>query len=88
MASIDRHHVVVVFGDRLERLGIGRLDAAEHRLEHRLAHQLEDLRPLGDVERRLAGERQRITVALLPFDEMRQQLATARLWAMKLSSTK
>ena len=37
-----------------------------------LAHQLENLGLLGDVERRLAGELQRIAVLLLPCDQMRQ----------------
>ena len=73
----DRHHVVVLFGHRLQRIGIGGFDAAEDRLEHRLAHQREDLGPFGDVERRLAGKRQRIAIAFLPFDEMRQKFADA-----------
>ena len=79
MALEDRHHHVVILGDRLQRLRIGRLDAAEHRREQRLAHQLEDFRPLGDVERRLAGQQQRIAVALLPLDQVRQQLAHGAL---------
>ena len=74
-----RHHHVVLLGDRLERLGLGRLDAAEDRRERRLAHQLEDFRPLGDVERRLAGQQQRIAVALLPLDQVRQHLAHGAL---------
>ncbi len=43
--------------------------------KYRLAHQREDFRPLGDVERRLAGHQIGIAVALLPFDQVRQQLA-------------
>ena len=39
-----------------------------------LAHLLEDLRPLGDVERRLAGEPHDVAGLLLPFDQMRQQV--------------
>ncbi len=37
-------------------------------------HQLEDLRPLGDVQRRLAGEPRDVAGSLLPFDKMRQQV--------------
>ncbi len=42
--------------------------------EIRLAHLLENLRPLGDVERRLAGQTQDVTGLLLPLDQMRQQI--------------
>ena len=54
----DRHHHVVILVHRLQRHRIRRLDAAEDRREVRLAHQREDFRPLGDVERRLAGKAQ------------------------------
>ena len=73
-ASSDRHHHVVILLDRFQRVWIGRLDAAEHRDEVRLAHQREDFRPLGDVQRRLARQADAKAVPLLPFDEMRQQL--------------
>ena len=75
----DRHHHVVILRDRLQRRGIGRLDAAEDGRERRLAHQLEDFRRLGDVERRLARQQQRIAVALLPLDQVRQHLAHGAL---------
>ena len=42
--------------------------------EERLAHLLEDLGPLGDVERRLAGEPHDVAGSLLPLDQMRQQI--------------
>ena len=45
------------------------------REELRLAHQFEDLGLLGDVERRLAGELQRVAVLLLPGDEVRKHVA-------------
>ncbi len=70
----NRHHHVVGFRHRLERIAIRRLDAAEHRGEVGVAHLREDFRTLGDVERRLAGELQGEAVALLPFDQVRQQL--------------
>ena len=70
----DRHRRVVFLGDGLERHRVRRLDAAEHRFEHRFAHQRENFRPLGDVQRRFAGQRIRIAVALLPIDQVRQEL--------------
>ena len=76
---LDRFHhrdrVVVLLAHGLERIGLRRLDADEQAEEAGLAHQREDVRLLGDVERRLAGELHRIAVLLLPFDEMRQHLA-------------
>ena len=42
--------------------------------EVRLAHLLENLRPLGDVERRLAGEPRHVAGPLLPLDQMRHQV--------------
>ena len=70
----DRDHHVVVLVHRLQRVGIGRLDAAEHRDEERLAHLLQNFGPLGDVQRRLAGEPHHVAGPLLPFDQMRQQV--------------
>ena len=40
----------------------------------RLAHELQDLRVLGDVQRELAGEANRIVAAPLPLDEVRQEV--------------
>ena len=56
IASIIGSGVVVLLAHELERIGLRRLDADEHGEELRLAHQREDFRLLGDVERRLAGE--------------------------------
>ena len=70
----NRDHHVVVLLHRLQRIGIGRFDAAEDRDEERLAHLLQNLRALGDVERRLAGEPHDVTGLLLPLDQMRQQV--------------
>ncbi len=39
-----------------------------------LAHLLQDFGPLGDVQRRLAGEPHHVAGPLLPFDQMRQQV--------------
>jgi hypothetical protein len=70
----NRDHHVVVLLHRLQRIGIGSLDAAEDRDEEGLTHFLEDLGPLGDVERRLAGQPHDITGLFLPLDQMRQQI--------------
>jgi len=51
-----------------------RLDAAEDRDEPRLPHERQHPLVLGDVERRLAGEPQRIPVRALPFDQVGQEL--------------
>ena len=59
---------------RLQRVGIGGLDAAEDGDEEGVPHLLEDLGPLGDVERRLAGEPRDVAGSLLPLDEMGQQV--------------
>ena len=58
-----------------ERIRIRRFDADEDGEELRLAHQRQNLRLLGEIERRLAGELQRIAVLALPGDQMRQHLA-------------
>ena len=69
-----RHGVVVVLGDGLQRVELRRLDADEDGEEAGLPHQLENLGLLGHVERRLAGELQRVAVLLLPGHEMGQHL--------------
>ena len=71
----QRHDPVVRLAHGVERAQLGRLDAAEHRVETRLAHHRENVRALRDIERRLAGELDRIAAPLLPGDQMRQQLA-------------
>ena len=58
----------------LEARGARRLDADEDRREVRLAHQLQQLVVLGDVERDLGHQLDRVAVGLLPFDERVQQL--------------
>jgi hypothetical protein len=63
-----------VLGDRLQRGRIRRLDTAEDRGEIGVPHQLQDFRPLGDVQCRLAGKPHLETGALLPCDQMRQQV--------------
>ena len=55
-------------------MGLGRLDPAEHRVEARRAHEGEHPLVLGDVEGRLAGETERIAIAGLPLDQVRQEL--------------
>ncbi len=69
----DRHGEILLLVDLLERIGLRRLDAAKDRLESGFAHHGEDFRRAGDVERRLAGEADRIAALLLPGDEMRQK---------------
>ena len=63
---------------RLVRLlqagGARRLDADEDRGEVRLAHQLQQLVVLRDVERHLGHELDRIAVLLLPLGQRVQQL--------------
>lgn len=54
-----------------------RLDAAEDIGHERFAHERQDLRVLGDVQRELAGEADRIVTASLPFDEVRQEVQRA-----------
>ena len=70
----DRHDHVVALVDLDQRVGLWRLDPTEDRVEGGLAHQGQDVGRAGDVERRLAGEVQRVAVPLLPGDEVRQQL--------------
>src|SRR6202043_1998062 len=52
----------------------GRLDAAEYRDKECLAHLLENFGPLGNVERRLAGEAYHVTGFFLPLNQVRQQI--------------
>ena len=85
----DRHHRLWILCHRFERGQLRCLDPAEHGEKCGLPHQRQDLRPLGDVERCLAGELNAIASALLPVDQMRQELArSACRLPMKLSSTK
>ena len=56
--------------------------------EARLAHQGEDPPVLRQVQRRLAGEAQRVAAAGLPLDEVRERSITAFWLPMKLSSTR
>ena len=77
----QRHDPVVRFAHGVERAQFGRLDAAEHRVETRLAHHREDVRALRDVERRLARELDRIAAPFLPLDQIGQQLARGLLVA-------
>ena len=73
--------MVVPLAHRVERAELGGLDAAEHRIEIRLAHHRQDVGAGGDVERRLAGEPDRVAARFLPGDQMRQQLARRLLVA-------
>ena len=70
----DRHDHVVALVDRDQRVGFGRFDPAEDRVERGLAHHRQHVRRTGDVEGRLAGEGDRVAVLLLPRDQVRQQL--------------
>ncbi len=69
-----RHGDVLALAHRLERVGLGRLDADKYPQERALPHELENFGLLGDVERRLAGELQGIAVLFLPGEEMRQHV--------------
>ena len=75
IALQHRQRSVLLLAHLLERIGFRRLDADEHRLEFRLSHQRQNFRLLGEIERRLAGEVQRMAAFLLPFDQMRQHFA-------------
>ena len=61
--------------DSRQNLRLRRLDPDEDCEEAGLTHQRENVDLLCDVQRRLAGELQRIAVPLLPIDQMRQQIA-------------
>src|SRR5260370_12009369 len=67
----DHHIVVLVHG--LQRVGIRRFDAAEDRDKESLAHLLENLRPLGDIERSLAGQANHVAGSFLPLNQIRHQ---------------
>ena len=58
----------------MQGVGLGRLDAAEHGDEARRAHEGEHPLVLREIQRRLAGEAQRVAPAGLPLDEVREQL--------------
>ena len=77
-----------VFLRLLQARGARRLDADEDGREVRLAHQLQQLVVLRDVERHLGHELDRIAVRLLPLGERVRAAALASfLLPMKLSST-
>lgn len=65
---------VLLLVHEAQGLGLRRLDAAEHGHEPRLAHLLQDIVPLGDVQCRLAVKLHGIAPGPLPGDEMWQQL--------------
>ena len=75
------HPEVLVLGHEVERVGLRRLDPAEHRDEARLAHEREHALVRGDVQRRLAREAQRVAVAHLPLDQVRQEIERGLLVA-------
>ncbi len=67
-----------------ERLGVGRLDAGEDREEIRRGHEIEQLRVIGEIERRLGRELERITSFPLPDDQLGQELLERALVADKV----
>ena len=85
----DRQRGVLLLAHMLERIDLRRLDADEHGLEFRLAHQREDFALLGEVERGLAGEPQRDSRARVCQAIRCGSISRAALrLPMKLSSTK
>ena len=73
-SRIGHDHILPLVHGR-QRLGLRRLDAAENRVERRLTHESEDLGRAGNVECRFARQADCVAVALLPFDQMRQEIA-------------
>ena len=69
-----RQRRVLILAHAFQRIEVRRFDADKDGDERRLAHQRQHVGLLGDIERRLAGEIERITVALLPRDEVMQDL--------------
>ncbi len=65
----------------MQGVRLGRLDAAEHGNEARRAHAGEHPLILREIQRRLAGEAQRISAAGLLLDEVREQLQLGLLVA-------
>ncbi len=74
----DRHHQILLLVDPFERFGLRRFDADEEGIEGGFAHLRQNLGVARDVERRFAGEIDRVAVAFLPFNEMRQKFCDRR----------
>src|SRR5262249_4297770 len=70
-----------------ERLLVGALDADEHADEIRVAHKPKHFPVIGEVDRCLGGEHERVAVPFLPCDQLGKAL-TAFLLPIRLSSTK
>ena len=68
-----RHHELHLAGEQIDKARAAAFIWHVHDVDAR--HHRQQLGPLGNVERRLARERERILVTLLPFDQMREQIA-------------
>ena len=71
-----------------QRLGIGAFDADEHADEIRLVHQPQQFVVVGEIERGLGGELERIIVLFCHFLRSGRNAFTAFLLPIRLSSTK